>query len=172
MGRRHPSRRTSIRRGRFRGIPAQSMTVPTSGVPKASSSACSICGQATTVLFEKNGFPIRHCPDCGFLFVYPAPADGTAHIYSADYFHGALRGFGYTDYEADKIAMRPFFERVLDIIESHVSRGRLLDIGAATGFFLNLARERGWVVAGVEISDYAAKVAPAAGFGFHAAPAP
>ncbi len=85
-------------------------------------------------------------------------------MYGADYFAGAARGFGYVDYEADKVAMRPFFEAVLVGIERYLPRrGMLLDVGAATGFFLKLARERGWRISGVEISPHAASIAGRAG---------
>jgi len=36
---------------------------------------------------------------------------------------------------------------------------RIFDIGAATGYFLDLAKQRGWQTGGTEISEYAAKIA-------------
>jgi 2-polyprenyl-3-methyl-5-hydroxy-6-metoxy-1,4-benzoquinol methylase len=39
------------------------------------------------------------------------------------------------------------------------SRGRLLDIGCATGVFLNAAQERGWVSVGIDVSPIATRVA-------------
>jgi 2-polyprenyl-3-methyl-5-hydroxy-6-metoxy-1,4-benzoquinol methylase len=41
--------------------------------------------------------------------------------------------------------------------------GRLLDMGCGTGTFLHLARERGWDVAGTELSPDGAKAAAASG---------
>jgi 2-polyprenyl-3-methyl-5-hydroxy-6-metoxy-1,4-benzoquinol methylase len=53
--------------------------------------------------------------------------------------------------------MIPTFNRYIDLIEKAGGKpGRMLDIGAATGFFLELARARGWQTAGVEPSDHAA----------------
>lgn len=52
--------------------------------------------------------------------------------------------------------MRGGFIKDLQEIEAALGgTGRLLDVGAATGYFLELARERGWAVAGVEVSTYA-----------------
>ena len=81
-------------------------------------------------------------------------------IYSTDYFEGAAGGFGYTNYDADKQPMIPTFEQYLDLIEKQLpEKGKLLDVGAATGFFLTLARRRGWTVQGVEVSPHAAQMA-------------
>jgi len=41
----------------------------------------------------------------------------------------------------------------------YVKRGRLLDVGCGNGRFLNLMRELGWEVAGVEPDEVAAKIA-------------
>jgi SAM-dependent methyltransferase len=45
-------------------------------------------------------------------------------------------------------------------VTSHKSSGRLLDIGCATGLFLNIIRQKDdWDVNGVEINSHAAKIA-------------
>lgn len=98
------------------------------------------------------------------MFVSPLPIN-TGVIYSADYFQGAEQGFGYTDYDADKEAMRDTFVRYLQYVEKITNGpGRLLDVGAATGFFLSIAKERGWEVAGIELSDFAAAEGRKKGF--------
>jgi len=49
------------------------------------------------------------------------------------------------------------FNHFLNIIEKFsVKKGKLLDVGAASGFFLELAKKREWDVSGVEISEFAA----------------
>lgn len=129
---------------------------------------CKLCGGESAWTFQKRGFSVFKCKACGFLFVHPVPADGAADIYSKEYFRGAKLGFGYMNYEEDKMAMQPFFNRVLDYLEKFSPRrGLLLDVGAATGFFLRLARERGWKVTGVEVSEYAAKMAQRSGLDVH-----
>lgn len=86
-------------------------------------------------------------------------------IYLEDYFQGKKDAdFGYVDYDQDKLPMVPTFERYLDLLaQSGAKVGSMLDIGAATGFFLDIARRRGWKAYGVEASDYAAGVARSKG---------
>ncbi|MBI3634356.1 MAG: class I SAM-dependent methyltransferase [Candidatus Yonathbacteria bacterium] len=81
-------------------------------------------------------------------------------LYNEDYFSGAERGSGYVDYDQDKEPMRSVFEEYLKRIESRYSRkGNLLDVGAATGFFVDIAQKMGWNACGLEISEYAAEIA-------------
>jgi 2-polyprenyl-3-methyl-5-hydroxy-6-metoxy-1,4-benzoquinol methylase len=51
------------------------------------------------------------------------------------------------------------FRKGLSLIERYRGGGRLLDVGCALGIFLYLARERGWAVYGVDVSQYAARYA-------------
>ncbi len=62
------------------------------------------------------------------------------------------------DYEEDKKPMMPTFESYLKKIEKFLpDKGKLLDVGSATGFFLEIAKDKGWNVFGMEISEYAAE---------------
>lgn len=116
-----------------------------------------------TALGTKSGFHLHRCPGCGFLFVHPLP-ESPLTIYSEDYFAGASGGHGYVEYDRDKQVMIPSFERYLDAIEkAYGKKGKMLDIGAATGFFLDIARKRGWETAGIEPSDHAAGLGRAKG---------
>jgi len=82
-----------------------------------------------------------------------------------DVFRGGGDGFGYPDYDRDKQAMAPTFTAYLDRIARISGRtGTLLDVGAATGFFMGMARARGWSVSGVEVSDHASQTARSRGF--------
>jgi 2-polyprenyl-3-methyl-5-hydroxy-6-metoxy-1,4-benzoquinol methylase len=86
-------------------------------------------------------------------------------IYSRTYFEGGDHGFGYPDYDRDKQAMVPTFMAYLDHIARISGRaGKLLDVGAATGFFMGMARARGWSVSGVEVSGHASQTARSRGF--------
>ncbi len=121
---------------------------------------CPACASLNTRFwFTKNNCKVRRCVACQLIFIAPLPDQFNA-LYSADYFTGATQGFGYVDYEQTKQAENVTLQIYLDKIEAkHPNKGSILDIGAATGSFLTIAKQRGWQVAGVEISDYAAAAA-------------
>jgi 2-polyprenyl-3-methyl-5-hydroxy-6-metoxy-1,4-benzoquinol methylase len=126
--------------------------------------ACVICGSDAPFAGEKNSYRYYRCNQCRHLFVWPMP-DNHLEIYLQDYFQGAQDGgFGYVDYDRDKLPMVPTFEFYLDLLERAGAKGgAMLDIGAATGFFLDIARRRGWKPYGVEASGYAAGIARSKG---------
>lgn len=97
---------------------------------------------------------------CDALFIHPFPTtEQIAAFYSGAYFNGGQKCGGYMDYDADKHATLPTLVSFIERLERFVPRGRMLDVGAATGFFLEQARARGWDVAGNEFSSEAAEQA-------------
>lgn len=92
------------------------------------------------------------------VFIFPLP-ENFSEIYSADYFFGAKKGFGYVNYDDDKLAMSKTLVTYLEKIKDFSSGNKLLDIGAATGYFLQLAEKAGFEGSGIEISEYAAEIA-------------
>ncbi|MFH1522348.1 MAG: class I SAM-dependent methyltransferase [Patescibacteria group bacterium] len=125
---------------------------------------CPICRSKEIKFFcEKNGYKIYRCFDCDLIFVWPMPGN-LAAIYSAPYFKRSAddkkeNKFGYVDYEEDKEAAREIFISYLDKI-SQLTKGRkIFDVGAATGYFLDIAKKQGWSTGGMEISAYAAAIA-------------
>lgn len=120
--------------------------------------SCPNCEGESAVWGIKNSYTLYSCTNCKLVFVSPLP-DPTS-VYNQDYFSGAGGGFGYVDYDADKEPMVPTFNKYIDLLgEFGMPKGHLFDIGAATGFFLKIARKRGYVVSGVEMSDHAAGLA-------------
>lgn len=119
---------------------------------------CQNCGGDSVIWGKKNDYKLYSCQNCSLVFVSPLP-DPTA-VYNEDYFSGATGGFGYVDYDADKEPMVPTFNKYIDLFAKYGKpSGSLFDIGAATGFFLKIAKKRGYSVSGVEMSDHAAKMA-------------
>jgi SAM-dependent methyltransferase len=51
---------------------------------------------------------------------------------------------------------------LLDVVETHSHRGRLLDVGSGFGYMLKLAREDGYDAVGIEASSAAARLSKAA----------
>ena len=118
---------------------------------------CAVCDASANELGVRNGHRIFKCLGCSSYFTWPLPVNGEhLKIYSEDYFKGAAGGFGYADYERDKQPMVNTFQKYLDVIENfRPAKGTLVDVGAATGFFLRLAVDRGWKGIGIEPSAHA-----------------
>jgi len=116
---------------------------------------CPICGstQAAPVL-RQNGYQLVRCAACATIYVSPIPSDEflAAHYQSAEYFEGD-GSQGYQSYADTRKALLPLFHRRLRALGAHFpQRGRLLDYGCAAGYFLQLAQQDGWQIAGVELS--------------------
>ena len=122
---------------------------------------CPLCGLDADFYTSKNKYDLYKCGTCDFIFVYPPLTPEEANsVYSEEYFKKDKGGgFGYIDYDKDKEAMRDVFISYLEEIERNTSRKEIFDIGTATGYFLDLARGRGWKTYGIEVSAYAGKIA-------------
>src|SRR3954467_11300841 len=56
-------------------------------------------------------------------------------------------------YLAEEAGRRRTARRLLDAIERHAPRGRMLEVGCGHGLLLDEARARGWSVEGLELSE-------------------
>ena len=122
-------------------------------------SRCPGCqANAWRYLTRKNAYAVFRCRTCSTLSVGSSQGIPAA-IYNKEYFSGATHGHGYVDYDADKAAMRDVFLSYFALFKRYgINKGKLLDIGAATGYFVQLALEQGFRASGIEISDYAAEL--------------
>jgi 2-polyprenyl-3-methyl-5-hydroxy-6-metoxy-1,4-benzoquinol methylase len=111
---------------------------------------------------ERKSFIIERCSICKFMAVKNVPHDLSPY-YEAGYFTGDPKLDGYMNYDFDKEVTKQRFLKDLDMVAKHVESlqypVRLFEVGCATGFFLSLAKERGWEVEGIDLSDYAVKQA-------------
>jgi len=119
------------------------------------------------------------CRKCGGLYLWPAISDEMhTELYGKSYFTGATADDNSAigpaaryDFEHDCSQPRfgKFRESVETMLRYRPNARSILDIGAATGDFLAIARERGLsVVTGIELSSYAAALAKEKyGFEFH-----
>jgi len=85
------------------------------------------------------------CRSCGFVFANPAPASEAIAQFYAD--------LDDEEYSQEDEGRGRNFSTVLRRLRPYAPPGSLLlDVGAASGIFLNLAREAGYRVAGIEPS--------------------
>jgi SAM-dependent methyltransferase len=115
---------------------------------QTTSPICLVCGgKKSSLRFVQRGYPVYRCAGCGLEFVWPIP--GPAEL--AEYYD---RGYS-VPLERYAAAGARNAARIADIERWCPERGRLLEIGASYGHSLAAARERGWAVAGVELSPTA-----------------
>jgi 2-polyprenyl-3-methyl-5-hydroxy-6-metoxy-1,4-benzoquinol methylase len=118
--------------------------------------ACEVCsGREFSPLFEKDLHHFEHCDSCGLERIEPQPTDETlTKIYGRHYYDA----WGLQRNEETVARLkRGTFAYVLDRLPPRSDGGgKLLDCGAATGFLLELARDRGMSPYGVELSEFGA----------------
>lgn len=119
---------------------------------------CDVCGSDDfEPLRVLNGRPMVRCQECGlhYMNVRPSP-ELLQKVYAAEYFTAPRTQGDVSNYEADKPNVLRFARARLDVLERLLpGKGRLLDVGCALGFYLDAAKDRGWRVSGMDISDYA-----------------
>lgn len=128
---------------------------------------CPLCGaMAGTRLWQRHGFDWLRCPADRMVWVSPQLLpESVSAIYAAG--HAAKStGLGTTD--------RPVPARYREIL-ARMTRlsgepGRLLEVGAFDGLFLQAGIEAGWSVTGTEIDAAAAADAAGRGIAMHIGP--
>jgi 2-polyprenyl-3-methyl-5-hydroxy-6-metoxy-1,4-benzoquinol methylase len=95
---------------------------------------------------------LLRCPRCNFITARLDHPIDTVRLYGQDYFAGQE----YLDYRSDEMFLKKNFRVRLDAVLQRRGGGRLLEIGAAYGFFLDLAKEY-FDVVGFEVNSEAAR---------------
>lgn len=116
------------------------------------------CRGTARLRYRLRRFEVVECASCGMLYRDPLPTpDEMRELYN-DRSYTQSRYFSHQLDPALALSGPevPIYRKALDWLEARVPRAgerfTLLDIGCGTGLFLSIARERGWSVAGVEIS--------------------
>lgn len=133
---------------------------------EASPTLCNLClSPRRRYLFAKFGYGVVRCLDCSLecLERLPDEAELTAW-YDEGYYRGNPERRGYLDYVRDREpTLLSFRSKVADLARylptNPTQAVQVLDVGAATGWFLEAAAERGWQGCGLEVSEYAQKEA-------------
>lgn len=126
------------------------------------SEPCDLCGTDELAPYVPRMYALagRHhdlvrCRRCSLVQVRPLPEPtAIASLYDDDYFEqdydSCLSEASYFD-SFPRLMVR--YGELLDRIETLAPCGELFEVGAAGGYFLQAARERGWKVRGVEITE-------------------
>lgn len=112
------------------------------------------------VLHSKDGFDVIDCEACGFKHIIPIPSEEELReIYKHDY-HVKDKPLMLQHQLEDREWLEATNDAKLEKLEKLLGHaGRILDVGAGNGFFLQQAKTRGWEIKGVEPSDKAAEYA-------------
>lgn len=125
---------------------------------------CPLCATGNTApAFQKNRFDYHRCRECSTLFVELKISDAVVHEHYGEAYYesealkeGKRRG--YPSYRAGYATLMDGFRQKLEFVRKYVSSGRLLDAGAAYGFFLKAA-EPYFECEGIDVSTFAATIA-------------
>lgn len=118
---------------------------------------CPLCGfDEYEVVFKKRGYTFVRCNSCSLVFTNPQVLkEKVEELYAS-----ALSNELWMEVllsEAEKSWRDDYFKDNLSQIQRFVSPGRLLDVGCATGQFIQIAKESRWDVMGLELSDKASE---------------
>ena len=123
---------------------------------------CNFCGNSKhSLLYDEYDHLVR-CDSCGLVFlVDQMTLSGMKNFYGKDYFVSEdANSKGYEHYFNSRDNIIKTFTKRMKIIEKYCSSpGKVLDIGCAAGFFLEVTKERGWENCGVDISKLCADYA-------------
>lgn len=117
--------------------------------------SCRLCGNGNFNLYlrvsvNKTFAYIVRCVNCGLIFQNPMPSEKERlELYSTDYFK-----HGYLD-TGNQIGLYDQATFFLARLLRYSDKGRLLDIGAASGAYVRAAIDKGWKAHGIELSPLA-----------------
>lgn len=102
---------------------------------------------------------ILSCLSCGLEFMFPQLNDEELKkLYSENYYQAwGIKGTEEND--VTKAMKMATFQLRLNLIRKYISTGKVLDVGCATGYFLEVAKVNGFEPYGVEFSKYSAAIA-------------
>ena len=126
---------------------------------------CRVCktNEEPDIVLIKKAYELSRCKICKVIF---ASRRLKKELVSNLYINYVPTAF--TDMQQDKlkdVGKKKLNDRIddakyqLSIINKYIHNGKMLDIGAAAGTFLDVARTAGWDIRGTELSDGSISVA-------------
>ncbi len=125
--------------------------------------SCPVCNSNSATFFlNKSASSYFKCNDCSMVYLNPIMSPDA----TVDYYTNLNTGQGEI-VSSDSKFYREIYSMGLESIEKLKKHGELLDIGCSTGFFLDIAKERGWNTSGLELGIEEASVAENKGHTIH-----
>lgn len=119
--------------------------------------ACPLCNaDDTSLLFNKLGFNHVRCKNCDLVYVNPILTEEKLHNFYLD-------EESYNNVLTNKLQIeldKRRFNYHLDVIEQYLDiqkPGKILDVGAGPGTFVEVAKERYWEPTAVEFNSFCVK---------------
>ncbi len=118
--------------------------------------SCWACGARGRLLAPSVHESLLACTSCGFAFQAQRDKTSLRELYHDAYFARYHEGRAYADArESRKVEAQVR----LSLVRQYRTRGRLLEVGSASGHFLDAARRAGFEVLGVEPGETMARAA-------------
>lgn len=120
---------------------------------------CPVC--SSSQLHPVKGYEhafLTKCSDCGMIFTAKQPSIQEQEAFYKD-------GYDLTRFYSPITKKR--YEELLSEFETYKQTGRILDIGAGYGFFLEEAKNKGWDVYGTELTDEVVSICEQKGITMH-----
>jgi len=123
---------------------------------------CPVCGTNNYQELDYGGYrylgfnlPLVFCRECGLKYIIHSLNQATFDsMYNQhEYFESEYEGGALSDYVSNQKEIKQRARRALRIIQKEINDKKLLEIGSAGGYFLEVARdESGFEVVGIELS--------------------
>ena len=115
---------------------------------------CLLCSSEELYLLEKyKSAHLCKCRNCGFVFSKKIPSETELNNF--------YDGYGRADYLSPITIKR--YNELLDKFEKFRKTGKIIDVGCGIGYFLEIAKKRGWEVYGTEFTDEALEICKSKG---------
>ncbi len=122
---------------------------------------CPICSsKQTEIKFNlTDEHQVLCCINCGVEFLFPQLNDNELKKLYSENYYVSWGISGKHENESTKQMKTATFHLRLNRIKQYIPSGKILDVGCATGYFLEAAQQIGFEPYGVEFSEYSSSIA-------------